>query len=170
MLFEKDTGDGKQTSLEEDRMESISHLIKKLEDQHADLFWQGEASLESINKLQTILKCVLPRSFKDFLLTYGGGGISEEEISGIEANDPYIQNRGTVLGDTLLCREEFQLPEHFIVIYFGMDNVVWCLDTSKLENEECPVISYDVYLKKSFFLFPTFNEFMHDFLTHRINR
>ncbi len=112
----------------------------------------------------------LPTSFKSFLAKYGGGGIVEEEVSGIEADDPPLKHRGTVYNDTLLCREEYASPKHLIGVYLGDDDVVWCLDARELVDDEYPVVSFDVFSKKTIPLAPSFAEFLAEYLRLRISR
>lgn len=111
-------------------MVDIDSLVQQLDQSGKDVFWQGKASQESIEKLESLLEYRLPVSFKTFLAEYGGGGVVEEEVSGIDYDDPTLEHRGTVYGDTLLCREDYGLPENLVVIYLGAHDVVWCLDAS----------------------------------------
>ena len=128
-------------------MYDIDYLIQQLEDSGKDVFWQGQTSESSIEKLESLLDSRLPTSFKSFLANYGGGGVMEEEVSGIEDDDPTLAHRGTVYGDTLLCREDYALPENLIVVYLGADDVVWCLDVAQFNGNECPVVAFDVFSK-----------------------
>jgi len=81
-------------------MADIDSLIQQLDQSGKDVFWQGKASQESIEKLESLLGSRLPTSFKSFLADYGG--VVDEEVSGIEDNDPTLEHRGTVFGDTKL--------------------------------------------------------------------
>lgn len=150
-------------------MAEIDSLIQQLDQSGKDVFWQGKASQESIEKLESLLGSRLPVSFKSFLAEYGGGGVVEEEVSGIEDDDPTLEHRGTVYGDTLLCREDHALPENLVVIYLGADDVVWCLDVSQFDGDECPVVAFDVFFKTTKPLAPTFNDFLAEYLTLRIS-
>jgi antitoxin YobK len=113
-----------------------------------EVYWLGAASPDQIGTLERTLGVVLPDSFKRFLAAYGGGGIVSAEVSGIEANDASIDSGGTVLGDTEKCRGRYALPNYLVAIYLHDDEVCWCLDTSKLVNNECPVVSYNVFTKQ----------------------
>jgi hypothetical protein len=138
-------------------MADIDSLIQQLEQDGKVMFWQGKASQESIQKLESLLGSRLPMSFKRFLADYGGGGFDNAEalICGIEDDDPTLEHRGTVYGDTLLCREDYALPENLVVIYLGDDDVVWCLDVSQFAGDECPVVAFDAFFKKAKPLAPT---------------
>jgi len=146
-------------------MDQLEALAEQLQKTGREVFWQGKASAESIRHIEAQLKTRLPDSFRDFLVRYGGGGLIGEEISGIEDDDPSLEYRGTVLGDTLRCRADFALPSHLIVIYLGADDVVWCLDTSAMEKSECPVVSYDFYSKSVKQLANSFSQFFAEYVT-----
>jgi hypothetical protein len=150
-------------------MPDIDSLIKQLEQSGIVMFWQGKASRESIAKLESMLNSQLPVSFKNFLMEYGGGGFDDDDdlICGIEDDDPTLEHRGTVYGDTMLCREDYSLPLHLIVIYLGADDVVWCLNVSQYDGDECPVVAFDVFSKKIKKIAPTFRDFLIEYLCSR---
>lgn len=150
-------------------MADIESLIQQLEQSGKDVVWQGEASQSSIDQLESLLGSRLPDSFKRFLADYGGGGVVEEEVSGIEDDDSTLEHRGTVYGDTLLCREDDALPPNLVVIYLGGDDVVWCLDVSQFDGNECPVVAFDVFTKPTKLLAPTFADFLAEYLELRIS-
>ena len=152
-------------------MADIDSLIQQLEQSGNVMFWQGKASKESIEKLESLLGSRLPVSFKNFLTKYGGGGFDDADalICGIEDDDSTLEHRGTVYGDTLLCREDYSLPENLVVIYLGANDVVWCLDVSQFDGDECPVVAFDVFSKSTKPLAPTFNDFLAEYLTLRIS-
>lgn len=130
-------------------MSEVKSLIKKLTQSEQKVFWQGKAREESVNELERLLSVKLPSSFREFLLECGGGGVEGTEISGIEDDNPRLEYKGTVWGDTKRCREEFDLPVHLAVIFFSDDEVCWCLDSQSInESGECPVVSYSVFLRK----------------------
>lgn len=151
-------------------MAQLEALVQELKRTGKEVFWQGKTSPESIQRLEELLNARLPNSFCYFLSEYGGGGLIGEEISGIEDGDATLDNRGTVLGDTLHCRSAFSLPSHFIVIYLGADDVVWCLDTSVPPGTECPVVSYNVHSKTIKRLAETFDDFFAEYVRLRIAR
>ncbi len=151
-------------------MQNIESLIEQLNKSGHEIFWQGKASISAVDKLEELLSCKLPKSFRSFLVEYGGGGVVEEEISGIESNDPSLENRGTVYGDTLICREDYALPSSLIVIYLGMDDVIWCLDVEDSDGDECPVVSFDVFSKGTKELAKSFDEFFAEYVTLRVSR
>lgn len=151
-------------------MTRIDSLIQRMEQSGRVMFWQGRSSDESIEKLETLLGSKLPTSFKNFLRAYGGGGFDDADavISGIEDDNPELEHRGTVYGDTLSCRSDFGLPEHLVVVYLGSDDVVWCLDVSHCNGDECPVVAFDVFSKRTKVLHATFDEFLEEYLSVRM--
>lgn len=148
-------------------MTPIRELAERLE-QSIGVFWQGGVSDQAIAQLEHLLGVRLPHSFREFLREYGGGGEIGQEISGIEGGDPANDNRGTVNGDTLRCRQDYGLPAQYTVVYFTEDDIVWCLDTSSFVDDECPVVAYDVFNKSTLQLFSTFGDFFEDYLTKRV--
>jgi hypothetical protein len=147
-------------------MASLHELARNLQEKKK-VFWQGTASDDAVAKLEQLLDLRLPRSFRQFLREYGGGGVIGQEFSGIEDGDAAIDHKGTVYGDTLLCRREFGLPSQYAVIYFTDDDAVWCLDTSSLRCEECPVVSFNSVTKSVLPMFPTFEIAFSDYVTRR---
>jgi antitoxin YobK len=150
-------------------MSAIKEMINKLSNSGRPVFWQGEASKESVKELERLLSVVLPSSFHEFLIQCGGGGVEGAEISGIEDDNPLLENRGTVWGDTKRCREEFGLPHYLVVIYFSDDEVCWCLQCdSSNELNEPPVVSYSVYSRKvDAQVALSFTDFFHNYVELR---
>jgi hypothetical protein len=151
-------------------MADIEQLIQQLEASGKDVFWQGQTSQNSIEELESLLGSKLPFSFAAFLARHGGGGVVGEEISGIEDDDPTLKNRGTVYGDTLRCREDFGLPSNLIVVYLSDEEVVWCLDVSEFNGEECPVVSFNVLTTTTSPIAPNFGAFIEEYLILRLSR
>jgi len=123
-------------------------MAKALESTGYELFWFGSTTDDQIELLEKALASRLPDSFKRFLKSYGGGGVVGAEISGIEGNNAANDSGGTVLGDTKDSRQRYKLPPHLVVIYYHDDEVCWCLDTSRMSNNECPVVSYNIFKKE----------------------
>ncbi|SIS97414.1 SMI1-KNR4 cell-wall [Zobellia uliginosa] len=130
-------------------MKDYKELIDKIEQSGEELFWQGGADNDQIKILEEKLKVKLPISFKNFLNEYGGGGVIDDEISGIESNNAELKTGGTILRDTLECRENFDLPNHLVVVFYKYQELAWCIDCSSRNNEnECPIVSYDLFRRK----------------------
>ncbi len=125
-------------------MAHTEELIARLEAAGLDIFWQGGATPDQIDRVEQRLALRLPSAFRQFLALCGGGGVVEREISGIEENDAALEYAGTVVGDTLACRASFALPLHLAVIYSHDDEVCWCLDTEDTGDGDCRVVSYSL--------------------------
>jgi antitoxin YobK len=127
-------------------MRSLDDLVTNVKAAGHKVEFSGGQSEANINELEAAIGLTLPPSFREFLRTYGGGGVVSEWISGIYKNQPYLTNKGSVYGDTIRCRERYGLPTFMIVIYTQEnDEVVWCLDTRKATvGGECPVVSFIV--------------------------
>jgi len=127
----------------------LKSLLERLNSSGEPVFWQGPTGNEAIDRVERLLSIKLPPSFRAFLRLCGGGGVEGSEISGIEEGDPSLENKGTVLGDTKRCREEFGLPSHLAVIYFSEEGVCWCLDSSNPDlSEEYRVVSFSLFSER----------------------
>jgi hypothetical protein len=152
-------------------MNEIESLVQQLEKNGNNVFWQGGASDSSVDELQSLLGVRIPTSFRRFLCAFGGGGVVGEEISGIENDNPRLEHRGTVLGDTLICRQTYGLPARLIVIYLGGDgDFAWCLDAEQVSGVECSVVSYEFHSKIIRPLATDFIAFFREYLTLRLSR
>ena len=129
-------------------MAEYDELAAAIEAAGSEFFWHGAASRDQIDRVESLLGASLPGSFRRFLESYGGGGVVGAEVSGIEDNDAALASGGTVVGDTTVCRDRYQLPLHLVVIYFHDDEVCWCLDTSRSAGGECPVVSYNIFTRR----------------------
>ncbi|PKF81412.1 hypothetical protein CW749_01870 [Vibrio sp. vnigr-6D03] len=141
-------------------------LAEKLDHANSDTFWQGSADESQIDKLEELLSLQFPEDFKEFLKQLGGGGVTDSEISGIEDNDSTIDYGGTVYGDTLSAREDYNLPEHLAVIFFKDDEICWCIDTNSPKGE---VISFDVFKQEvNSKIADSFERFFHEYVSLRV--
>lgn len=130
-------------------MKTYDRYEELLEAAGQEVFWLGAASEIQVQHLEASLSMTLPPSFRRFLSEYGGGGVIGAEVSGIEDDDASLTAGGTVLGDTNVCRKQYGLPLHLVVIYFHDNEVCWCLDLDRVSaNGECPVVSYNLFLRK----------------------
>lgn len=151
-------------------MNEIHALLDRLERSGRPVFWQGPVSVEAVTELERLLDVQLSASFRAFLLRCGGGGVEGGEISGIEDDNPSLENRGTVWGDTKRCRGEFGLPPHLVVIFFSDDELCWCMDSSSRdESGETPVVSFSIHSRKvDAVLALSFTEFLKQYVELRI--
>lgn len=147
-------------------MAEYDALAKKVEATGSSIHWYGPAPETEIARLEQLLSVKLPASFKRFLRQYGGGGIGDRSVSGIEDNNSALERAGTVYGDTLRCRQEHALPPGLVAVLYHDDEVCWCLDTTRFTGEECPVVAYDVFQRNvDRIIAPNFAAFMTERLT-----
>ncbi|EOI5727212.1 SMI1/KNR4 family protein [Cronobacter malonaticus] len=149
-------------------MKEIQDLVKKLSaSKEHEVVWLGPTDEKQVKKLENALNLSLPEDFKFFLTETGGGGVVEQEISGIEDNNALGECGGTVYYDTTYCRDEFNLPEELAVIYFKDDEICWCLDCSAKNFGK--VVSYDLILcKKHSTLHNSFKGFFKEYVNLRV--
>ncbi|MBG9548793.1 SMI1/KNR4 family protein [Cytobacillus firmus] len=96
----------------------------------------GGVDGKQIDYVQDILKLKLPESYKWFLYNYGSGGLYGVDILGVAKH-----NIATVVAETESYRD-LGMSENLIVIE-DIDEYAYCLDTSNMENNECPVIAWN---------------------------
>ena len=96
----------------------------------------GGVDVKQINYVQDTLKLKLPESYKWFLNNYGSGGLYGVDILGVAKS-----NIATVVIETESYRD-LGVSENLIVIE-DIDEYAYCLDTSNMVNNECPVIAWN---------------------------
>ncbi|MFJ6413361.1 SMI1/KNR4 family protein [Terribacillus saccharophilus] len=96
----------------------------------------GGVDENQISHIQNELGVDLPESYKWFLTTYGSGGIFGIDILGVAKS-----NRATVTVNTKRYRD-LGLNKDLVVIE-NAGEYVYCLNTSRMENNECPVIAWN---------------------------
>ncbi|MBS9426323.1 SMI1/KNR4 family protein [Photorhabdus caribbeanensis] len=148
-------------------MNKIELLIKELSSSEKhEVDWLGGADQEQITILEEALCAKLPEDFKIFLNKVGGGGVVDQELSGIENNDALIDYGGNIYYDTIYCRSEFSLPEKLVVIYFYDDDICWYIDTS--ESNFGKVVNYNLFDRKvDGILSSNFTEFFEEYVKLR---
>jgi SMI1-KNR4 cell-wall len=101
----------------------------------------GAASDSSIALVETALNVHLRGQYREFLTSYGGLRVLEVPLNGIYEDDPLEETAGTLFGDTKRLREEFGLPNQYLVLKVSEDEYFVCLDLS-VEREPV-VVSVD---------------------------
>lgn len=107
-----------------------------LEDNKENSITTGGISDKKVYEIEDALNVRLPNSYKWFLKNYGSGGAYGVSITG------YDFGGAEVVDWTNMYRREFNLPSGFVVVE-DVDYFAYCIDTNKMKNGECPVISWD---------------------------
>ncbi|WP_146551789.1 SMI1/KNR4 family protein [Rummeliibacillus sp. SL167] len=110
---------------------------KFIEEFRKEKDFTGGIDEEKINFIERQLNVILPKSYKWFLRKYGSGGIFGVQIIG------YNFGGAAVVKTTENYRKFYGLNDGIVVIV-DVDAFAYCLDTNKMNNGECPVISWDV--------------------------
>ncbi|NWN98365.1 MAG: SMI1/KNR4 family protein [Bacillus sp. (in: Bacteria)] len=96
----------------------------------------GGVDEKQIEYVQNTLEVQLPESYKWFLTNYGSGGLFGVDILGVAKS-----NIASVVIETKNYRD-LGMSNNLVVIE-DIGEYAYCLDTSKMENNECPVIAWD---------------------------
>ncbi|MCI4054721.1 SMI1/KNR4 family protein [Bacillus cereus] len=96
----------------------------------------GGVDKKQVDYVQDTLQLKLPESYKWFLTNYGSGGLFGVDILGVAKS-----NIASVVIKTESYRD-LGMSEHLVVIE-DIGEYAYCLDTSNMENNECPVIAWD---------------------------
>ncbi|WP_243291873.1 SMI1/KNR4 family protein [Bacillus sp. FJAT-47783] len=113
--------------------EELTHFIKR--NMEPDDF-TGGVDVKKINYVQETLGLELPESYKWFLTNYGSGGLFGVDILGVAKS-----NIATVIIETESYRN-LGMNENLVVIE-DLGEYAYCLDTGKMENNECPIIAWN---------------------------
>lgn len=122
-----------------------------------DAGFVGGISENEIENAMKTLSVVFPESYKAFLSDFGGGDAGGEIIFGITNNE-----EDDVVIATQMERSQ-GLPKNLIIIGFSNDTLV-CLDTSKMNNGECPVVEVNDDYSEIEVVADTFGEFLYEYL------
>ncbi|AWK46373.1 SMI1/KNR4 family protein [Bacillus velezensis] len=99
------------------------------------IFTEG-ASHENITRIEEILQCELPISYKWFLEKYGAGGLFGVLVLG------HNFDHASVADKTKEYKQHYGLADGLVVIE-DVDFFAYCLDTNKMKDGECPVVEWD---------------------------
>ena len=106
------------------------------------LQWYGAASEADVRAVEEKLAFQFPKDYREFLCTFGGGGLRIHEVSGIYPGRPERCIAGTVLQDTFFARTEFSLPGNYAVVFADDLEVCWAIDVSEASPA---VVNYDLF-------------------------
>ena len=117
--------------------------IQIMNENKSKCFFVGMRSEEVINKAQEVLELKFSKIYLEFIKNYGAGNYGSEEILGVIDEDFEESSVPDGVWYTLTEREEVKLPKNLLVIYETGSDEIFCLDHSKLNDEEEPaVVSY----------------------------
>ncbi|WHY36822.1 SMI1/KNR4 family protein [Bacillus velezensis] len=118
------------------------------------IFTEG-ASHENITRIEEILQCELPISYKWFLEKYGAGGLFGVLVLG------YNFDHASVADKTKEYKQHYGLPDGLVVIE-DVDFFAYCLDTNKMKDGECPVVEWDRIIGYQDIVAESFIEFFYN--------
>lgn len=125
-------------------MSEIDQLLNRVRARGHAVWLAGPQSEEAVLALEQALDVKLPPSFREFLIRFGGMAIYDSAVSGIIEESPLNEGFGWLYGDTLRLRQEFNLPDHLLVIQPD-DEAAYCLDTQQIgHNGENPVVCFEL--------------------------
>lgn len=117
----------------------------------------------------------LPKSYIEYLKAYGDGGWGCIWIYGINISDN-IYYKGKIesrlLEITLRNREKYNWSKEIVSIAIGSgfyDKIIFCLDTSKMNNSECPVVVFNELTLEFDEYAPNFKDFVKKYITYGID-
>ncbi|WP_169713503.1 SMI1/KNR4 family protein [Paludifilum halophilum] len=132
---------------------SKKEIIKLIAKYGEEDDFSGNISYEHIQQIEVKLNVILPDSYKWFIKTFGHGGVAGIEVLGVTS-----KGVSTTLKTTLNYRR-YGLPPAFVVIE-NVDEWLYCLDTSRMNNKECPVVDWDCFGNVGKEEFSNFYEFL----------
>ncbi|MFJ7929000.1 SMI1/KNR4 family protein [Peribacillus sp. NPDC096448] len=96
----------------------------------------GGIGEDNVKETEQKLQVSLPESYKWFLRNYGYGGLFGVRIIGYGFTGP------AVVDTTKDHQKYYDLIDGLVVIE-DIDEFAYCLDTNKMKDGECPVITWD---------------------------
>lgn len=142
--------------------EKASGLVK----QHPEMqHFVGPRDESLIASAENILTCTFPASYRRFLSEYGAGSFGASEIYGVIHEDFF----NSAVPDAVWCtldERELGLPENLIVIYNDGTGFLNCIDCSRGEQGDYPVVGFyggfPLEMQPFESLFPNFGSFFFD--------
>lgn len=141
------------------KIDEIIRIISQYSDKGR---FSGGVSDRFIEKAELQLRVTFPKSYKWFLREYGSGGILGITISGVQENE-----RFSVVSNTERYRK-FGLDDKCVVIQ-DCGEFAMCLDTSKIVNNECPIVSWERGSKTKSQVYNDFYDFFFEILDEAVD-
>lgn len=142
-------------------------LVDRLIEADSAVCFEGGATIEDIERVEAALHVAFPRSYREFLLNLGCGGLAGAEVCGILRGDPFRRAGGLVWSATTHARED-GLADQFVVIQQLSDRASYCLDLGRQADGECPVVLLETIPERSVVVeAPSFGDWFEGYLrTH----
>jgi len=123
-----------------------AELLDEIQEQMGaigDVFVAGGRP-ESVEAAESRLGVRLPASFRGYLERWGNLSVGSIEYYGLTRND-HFDNAAVpnFVWFTLRKREQVGLPSDLVVFLNKDGDEYVCLDTSKMMDDECPVVIWD---------------------------
>jgi hypothetical protein len=141
-------------------MNEIERLIA--ENVPSQVWRSAPANPAIIAECEARLGVCFPPSYRFFLAQFGAIDIGGSSISGVLDNSLEDLGGGSVVGDTLWFREEWQLPLNLVVIQAD-DEAPYCLDVSN-GSPECVVVCYELHSNHASVIASSFSEWVGTFI------
>lgn len=113
----------------------------------------------------------LPKSYLNYLMNYGDGGQGEIDIYGVYRKKDSYKLESRLVEFTLYYRKICKFPKYLLAIATGKwpNKIIFCLDTSRMIEGECPVVVYNQkeHLIKDYA--NTFKDFVRKYIRYGIN-
>lgn len=140
----------------------INRELFEKTNKYAGGYFCGGTTDEIIDFFAEKLGVELPRSYRNFLKEFGGGGIGCFHLEGIES-DEY----SGMVDSTIEFREKISLPKEYVVCSIRKASnpdvyYLTCLDTARMKDGECPVVRYDLITNTVSEYQPTFDDAFND--------
>lgn len=136
-------------------MDYKEQILKLIQDYGEEDDFTGVSNSANILKVEEMLGLKLPKSYKWFIENYGHGGINGVEVYGISKADIPSCVRHTN------NYRQYGLPVELVVIE-NCDEWLYCIDTGKMVDDECPIVRWDKNSKSTFLSFNNFYEYLYN--------
>lgn len=126
-----------------EKVNSAITLIDKVGFERPYLQKKYAVDVEQLERVEQELEVVFPESYRYFLLNYGSGDFKGREFYGLIPGETDLEEIPNAFWFTKSAREDECLGTNLFVIEDLGDGVLACLDLSKLNENECPVVEFD---------------------------
>lgn len=145
-------------------MDEIDTLIAQIQSTRRNVWVAGPQPESAIVELERVLGFALPPSLRRFVARFGGLGVGDNFISGVIDAQPLAMEAGSLYGDTLRFREEFELPKELLVVQADED-APHCLNSGDIRSEgEFAVVCFELHSGHCQTISPSFGEWLVEWL------